>query len=59
MDKTDQEDELKLYSKLPWGDIDSSTPPPVIKVMKNLGFKQQKIQELVMGRKYNNIWAHI
>ena len=59
MVKICQEDELKLYSKPPWGDIAPPPPLPVIEIMKNLGFKQHEIKELGTGRKYNNIWAHI
>ena len=42
-----QEEELKPYSELPWGDIDTQ----VTEIMKNLGFKQHMIQEPVKERK--------
>ena len=46
-----QEEELKPYRGLPWGDIN----PHMIEIMKNLKFKQHKIQESVTKRQYNNI----
>ena len=46
-----QEEELKPYSELSWGGID----PQVMEIMKNFEFKQHKIQESLIWRKYNNI----
>lgn len=46
-----QEEELWLYRESPWGDMD----PQVTKIMKNLGFEWNEIQESVTERKYNKV----
>ncbi|XP_054572995.1 serine/threonine-protein kinase MARK2-like [Eptesicus fuscus] len=45
-----QEETLRPYSELPWGDLD----PQVTEMMQSLGFKQDDIQESVAQRKFDS-----
>ena len=46
-----QEEELRLYSGLPWGDID----PLVTEIMKAMGFRKHEIQESLTQKTYNRV----
>ncbi|KAK1343420.1 hypothetical protein QTO34_016200 [Cnephaeus nilssonii] len=46
-----QEETLRPYSELPWGDLD----PQVTEMMQSLGFKQDDIQKSVAQRKFDRV----
>ncbi|XP_028002142.2 serine/threonine-protein kinase MARK2-like [Eptesicus fuscus] len=48
-----QEETLRPYSELPWGDLD----PQVTEMMQSLGFKQDDIQESVAQRKFDRVMS--